>query len=102
MSVDNDDTKLDLSEKGRKQDGTPIYLDKRLFMQFMAFSDCWNTNEIIKELEGTDMDLVLYADVNDPYGIGLLALSEDPDFFVGELRGFLNDSSFMKNVFTRI
>ena len=42
------------------------------------------------------MDLVLYADVNDPYGIGLLALSEDPDFFVGELRGFLNDSSFME------
>ncbi|MEE8298084.1 MAG: hypothetical protein V3R67_01765, partial [Thermodesulfobacteriota bacterium] len=96
MSVDNDDTKLDLSEKGRKKDGTPISLDRRLFMQFMAFGDCWNTNEIIKELEGTDMDLVLYTDVNDPYGIGLLALSEDPDFFVGELRGFLNDSSFME------
>lgn len=96
MSVDNDDTKLDLSEKGRKKDGTPISLDRRLFMQFQAYGDCWNTKELIKVLEDTRMDLVLYADVNDPYGIGLLALSEDPDFFVGELRGFLNDSSVME------
>ena len=96
MSVDKNDTKLDLSEKGRKKDGTVISLDKRLFLQFMAFGDCWNTNEIIKELEDTHMDLVLYADVNDPYGIGLLALNEDPDFFVSGYREFLNSSSFME------
>lgn len=65
MSVDNDDTKLDLSEKGRKKDGTPISLDRRLFMQFQAYGDCWNTKELIKELENTRMDLVLYADFND-------------------------------------
>ena len=59
MSVDNDDTKLDLSEKGRKKDGTPISLDRRLFMQFQAYGDCWNTKELIKELENTRMDLVL-------------------------------------------
>ena len=51
MSVDKNDIKLDLSEKGRKKDGTVISLDKRLFLQFMAFGDCWNTNEIIKELD---------------------------------------------------
>jgi len=96
MSVDKNDTKLDLSEKGRKKDGTVISLDKRLFLQFMAFGDCWNTNEIIKELEDTHMDLVLYADVNDPYGIGLLALNEDPDFFVSGYREFFNSSSFME------
>ena len=96
MSEDNNDTKLDLSEKGRKQDGTPISLDKRLFMQFMAFGDCWNTNEIIKELQDAGMDLVLYADMNDPYGIGLLTFNQNPDFFVGELREFLNSSSFME------
>jgi len=96
MSADKNDTKLDLSEKGRKTDGTVISLDKRLFMQFMAFGDCWNTEELKKELENSGMDLVLYADINDPYGIGLLAFSEDPDFFVNELREFLNDSSFME------
>lgn len=96
MSSDNNETKLDLSEKGRQKDGTVISSDNRLFMQFMAFGDCWNTAEVIKELEVTKMDLVLYADVNDPYGIGLLALSPDPDFFVGEFREFLNSSSFME------
>ena len=96
MSTDNDEAKLDLSEKGRAKDGTVISLDKRLFMQFMAFGDCWNTNEIITELENANMDIVLYADINDPYGIGLLSLSQDPDFFVSELREFLNSSSFME------
>lgn len=96
MSTDNDEAKLDLSEKGRAKDGTVISLEKRLFMQFMAFGDCWNTNEIITELENANMDIVLYADINDPYGIGLLSLSQDPDFFVSELREFLNSSSFME------
>ena len=96
MSTDDNDSKVDLSEKGRKTDGTAISLDKRLFMQFMAFGDCWNTNEIITELENANMDIVLYADINDPYGIGLLSLSQDPDFFVSELREFLNSSSFME------
>lgn len=96
MSFDKNDTKLDLSEKGRQKDGTVISSDRRLFMQFMAFGDCWNISEIIKELEVTKMDLVLYADVNDPYGIGVLALSEDPNFFVEDYREFLNSSSFME------
>jgi len=96
MSTDNNEAKLDLSEKGRAKDGTVISLDKRLFLQFMAFGDCWNTNEIITELENANMDIVLYADINDPYGIGLLSLSQDPDFFVSELREFLNSSSFME------
>jgi len=96
MSTDNNEAKLDLSEKGRAKDGTVTSLDKRLFLQFMAFGDCWNTNEIITELENANMDIVLYADINDPYGIGLLSLSQDPDFFVSELREFLNSSSFME------
>ncbi|GJM16771.1 MAG: hypothetical protein DHS20C13_20980 [Thermodesulfobacteriota bacterium] len=96
MSTDNNEAKLDLSEKGRAKDGTATSLDKRLFFQFIAFGDCWNTNEIITELENANMDIVLYADINDPYGIGLLSLSQDPDFFVTELREFLNSSSFME------
>ncbi|MEM7008445.1 MAG: chlorite dismutase family protein, partial [Thermodesulfobacteriota bacterium] len=96
MSTDYKESKVDISEKGREKDGTVISSDRRLFMQFMAFGDCWNTDELIKELEDTNMDLVLYADINDPYGIGLLALNEDPDSFVTELRDFLQDSAFME------
>ncbi len=89
-------SKVDISEKGRAKDGTIISSDKRLFMQFMAFGDCWNTSEVIKELQATNIELVLYADINDPYGIGLLVLSEDPEFIIGEVREFLNKSMFME------
>lgn len=96
MTSDNNDRKVDISEKGRAKDGTVISSDKRLFMQFMAFGDCWNTSEVIQDLQASNMDLVLYADINDPYGVGLLVLSENPDFYVTELREFLNNSSFME------
>lgn len=96
MTSDNNDSKVDISEKGRAKDGTRISLDKRLFFQFLAFGDCWNTSEVIEELQDSKMDLVLYADINDPYGIGLLTFSQNPDFFITELREFLNSSSFME------
>ena len=89
-------SKVDISEKGRAKDGTVISLDRRMFFQFLAFGDCWNTSEILEELGKTDMDLVLYADINDPYGVGLLVLNESPDFYVTELREFLNNSIFME------
>lgn len=96
MSTYNDEMVMDLSEKGRAKDGTVLSLDKRLFMQFMAFGDCWNTDEIVEEMKNSGMDLVLYADINDPYGVGLLSMSQSPDFFVGDFRKFLNSSGFME------
>jgi len=96
MTTDNNESKVDLSEKGRAKDGTVLSLDTRLFMQFMAFGDCWNTEEIVNEVRNSGLDIVLYSDINDPYGIGILTMSQTPDFFVGELREFLNGSSFME------
>ena len=39
------------------------------------------------------MEGVLYEDVNDPRGIGLLTWSDNPDFFVEKLRPFLRRSA---------
>jgi hypothetical protein len=94
MSIDTEHTQIDISEKGRAKDGTVLSSDRRLLMQLLAFGNCHNTRILIDELKKTDMDIALYADINDPYGIGLLALNENPDFFVEELRKFLNDSAF--------
>ena len=90
MTAENDKKELDLSEKGRAKDGTPISSDRRLMMQFMAFGDAGDTDELIAALSSAPFASVLYADINDPYGVGLLTLSEDPGFFVTELREFLN------------
>lgn len=96
MTADNEkleateNKELDLSEKGRAKDGTPLSSDRRLMMQFMAFGDAGDTEELTAALSDAHFASVLYADINDPYGVGLLTLSEDPSFFVTELREFLN------------
>jgi len=74
--------------------GEPQTSDRRLFMQLLAFGNADDTDNLAGALEGSDMEAVLYEDVNDPRGIGLLTWSEDPDFFVAKLRPFLRHSAF--------
>lgn len=81
---------LDLSEKGRGG----ISLDRRLFMQFLAYGDVTDAQALGEALAEADLDAVLYADINDPRGVGLLTLSQEPDFFVGDLRRLLNRPPF--------
>ncbi len=38
---------------------------------------------------------MIYADVNDPTGVGLLFFSEEPDYFVGPVRDLLNREPFL-------
>ena len=76
---------LDLSEKGLK-DGEPVSLDRRLFMKFTAFTGCTDAAEAAEVLAAAGVEGALYLDANDPKGIGLIVLSEDPDYFVSTLR----------------
>jgi chlorite dismutase len=94
MTANKDDMQLDLSEKGRKKDGTPISLDRRLFIQFLAFGDCRDTDTIIEKLEQADIDGTLYVDINDPHGVGFVTMDQNPDFFVSRLRDLLNQGPF--------
>jgi chlorite dismutase len=85
---------LDLSEKGKDKDGQPISLNRRLFMQVLAYGGCRNTGALIEALTEANLDGVLYADLNDPQGVALLTMHESPDYFVTELRQFLNQPPF--------
>ena len=84
---------VDLSEKGTK-DGQPISIDRRLFMKFTVFSQCLNIEEAIQELSDAGVEGALYLDANDPKGIGIIALSEDPEYFVQELRQVFSQQPF--------
>jgi chlorite dismutase len=84
---------LDLSEKGMK-DGQPISLDRRLFMKFTAFSGCTDAAEAGAALAAAGVEGALYLDANDPKGVGLIVLSEDPDYFVATLRAVFNAPPF--------
>lgn len=84
----------DISEKGRGLRGETITLDRRLFMQLLAFGGCHDAQPVIDALASSGITAALYADVNDPYGIGLMTASEQPEFFATGLRALLNGPAF--------
>ena len=83
-----------LGERGTDKNGDSISLDRRLFMKFTAFGTCADPTPAIKALENLGADGALYLDVNDPQGIGILIMSENPDYFVTNLRRTLNEPPF--------
>lgn len=86
----------DLSEKGGARDGKPQTLDRRLFFQLTAFGGVRDAQALAKDLAEAKVEAVLYADINDPRGVAVLAMSEDPGFFTGDLRKLFNSPPFDK------
>jgi chlorite dismutase len=85
-----DDAKVDVRERGRNQQSA----DTRLFMQLQALGGCTDVKTLVRALEASRLEAVLYQDVNDPRGVGVLGMSEDPAFFVGPFRELLNTGAF--------
>jgi len=90
---------VDISEKGRSADGEIISSDRRLFMQVLAFGACRDTGSLVQALLQAGIDGALYEDINDPQGIALLVMNENPDYFVSELRWFLGQPPFNELTF---
>ena len=84
---------VDLSEKGTRG-GQPISLDRRLFMKFTAFNGCTAVQSAAEALAYAGVDAALYLDANDPTGIGVMAMAEDPEHFATTLRDAFNRPPF--------
>ena len=84
---------VDLSEKGTRE-GQPISLDRRLFMKFTAFNGCGDVAAAAQVLDDAGVAGALYLDANDPTGIGIIAMAEDPAFFAAALRDAFNAPPF--------
>jgi Chlorite dismutase len=84
----------DLAEKGGMKDGQPQRSHERLFMQLLAFGGCGDTRPLADALGRAGISGVLYEDLNDPRGIALLTLSQDPAWFVDRVRLLLNAAPF--------
>jgi hypothetical protein len=85
---------LDLSEKGGARGGQPQRLNKRLFMQLQAFTGCHHPEILTQALSSSGVEGVLYEDVNDPRGVALLSMSEDPAHFLNKVRPLVNKGPF--------
>ncbi len=85
-----DDTRIDVQERGA---GGQVSA-RRLFMQLQVVTGCLDPKPLVSALEASRIEAVLYQDVNDPRGVGVLAMSEDPAFFATGLRDVLNAEPF--------
>jgi chlorite dismutase len=87
-------SRLDIQEHGIDRDGTKRTSDRRLFMQLQVFGGCSDKNALVEELERRAVEGVLYQDVNDPRGIGVLTMQEDPKFFATTVAELFNSPPF--------
>jgi hypothetical protein len=85
---------IDIREMARSATGEMVASDRRLYMQFFAYGNCVDTVPIQDALASAGVPAALYEELNDPLGIGLITFSEDPGFFVGDLRGLLKRPPF--------
>ncbi|HVS13799.1 MAG TPA: chlorite dismutase family protein [Thermoanaerobaculia bacterium] len=85
---------LDLSEQSRTRDGQTLALDRRLFMQLLAFGEVAELSPLREALDEAGVCGVLYEDVNDARGVALLTISEQAEFFVDSLRALLHREPF--------
>jgi Chlorite dismutase len=88
--VSTDEVKIDVRERGANQQ----HSDRRLFMQLQAFGGAGDAKPLVRALEASGIEAALYQDLNDPRGVALLAMAEDPTFFVSRLRDLLNTEPF--------
>ncbi|HMI90793.1 MAG TPA: chlorite dismutase family protein [Polyangiales bacterium] len=88
----HDNSDIDVNERGAEVDGRPQVMNRRLFMQLLVFETRGElgaadaAQNLQAALERRKIACVLYADVNSPNGLAVLSWSEDPNYFVTQLR----------------
>ena len=84
----------DLREYGAPKGGARQSSDRRLFMQLLVYTGCLNHAPLAEALAASRLESVLYLNVNDPRGVGVLLLSEDPAQLIGPVRALLTAAPF--------
>jgi chlorite dismutase len=80
----------DISERGGLKGGQPQRSDARLFMQLFVYTGCDDVAAVTASISQAPVDAVVYADLNDPKGIGILTVAPDPNVFVDVVRPLLS------------
>jgi Chlorite dismutase len=89
--------RIEVRERGGARDGIPQVLDRRLFMQLMVFesdkklSPADTLKNLGAALTRRNVPSVVYEDVNNPHGLGVLSWSEEPLDFATKLRPVFGD-----------
>jgi chlorite dismutase len=81
---------VQVDERGANQQTS----SRRLFMQLQVFTGCQDAERLATALDKSGLEAVLYADVQDPTGVGVLTMNEDPARFVSAVREVLGAEPF--------
>lgn len=84
----------DLVEHGAPVRGEPQTLETRLFVQLQVFTGCLDIAPVIEAVRESGLEATVYANVNDPRGVGVVLMSEDPRLFVDAGRALLTGPAF--------
>jgi|SRR5579883_2828231 len=97
---------IDVNEYGGKKEGVRQSMNRRLFMQLLVFDvplarDADDVGKALGQLlRARKIPGVVYADANDPRGVGLLTWGEDPARFVRDVRPLFS-SDVLRDVVLR-
>jgi len=86
---------LDLREHGAPVRGQSQTSDRRLFVQLHVFTDCMASGVVIDAVQRSGLTAAVYADLNDPRGVGVLLMDENPLAFTEVGRALLASDPFM-------
>tara|TARA_B100000029_G_scaffold516824_1_gene635311 strand:+ start:23643 stop:24380 length:738 start_codon:yes stop_codon:yes gene_type:complete len=90
----------DILEYGAPTNGQAQTTNERLYIQLNVFTSREEsktkdiTKCVIAAIQETSLDSAIYLNANDPSGIGVLFLSDNPESFVSEVRTILSSTPF--------
>ncbi len=88
----------ELREFGAAKEGVPQVSYRRLFMQLQVLTGCLDAAHVLEAVKASGLETVVYLDVNDPRGIGILFMTEDAENFTGPWRKLLTGKPFSSYV----
>ena len=84
----------DLLEHGAPVRGETQTLNSRLFVQVQVFTECFDVSPVVNAVQQSGLVAAVYANLNDPRGVGVVVMDEDPAVFAGPFRELLTAPPF--------
>jgi chlorite dismutase len=83
-----------LREHGAPVRGEPQTSNTRLFVQLQVFTGCLDLSPVVDAVRTSGLTGAVYANVNDPRGVGVVVMDQDPEVFVKAFRSLLTAPPF--------
>ncbi|MEO0557732.1 MAG: chlorite dismutase family protein [Bacteroidota bacterium] len=92
--TDSSENGLSLAERGKTADGASQSLDRRLFVQLLAYTGVSDARQLAEAAERAGVGGAIYASAQDPQGVAVVTFHEDPVFFVEDGRALHQSETF--------